>query len=87
LPKMQSRVSIESLMTGSIGLLAVVIFTMGIRTRFTMGSGGVAYITILSKLYTIGMKSAPKWIGARILAVYMLVAVTCSTLVTYRSFN
>ena len=38
-----------------------------------MGSGGVAYITILSKLYTIGMKSAPKWIGARVLAVYLLV--------------
>ncbi|MDQ6863112.1 MAG: MFS transporter, partial [Thermoproteota archaeon] len=38
-----------------------------------MGSGGAAYITILSKLYTIGMKSAPKWIGARVLAVYLLV--------------
>ncbi len=78
LPKLQSRVSIESLMTGSIGLLAVVIFTMGYVRDFgilciVMGSGGVAYITILSKLYTIGMKSAPKWIGARVLAVYLLV--------------
>ncbi|MDW3605127.1 MAG: MFS transporter, partial [Nitrososphaeraceae archaeon] len=35
--------------------------------------GGVAYITILSKFYTIGMKSAPKWIGARVLAVYLLI--------------
>ena len=34
LPKLQSKVSIESLMTGSIGLLAVVIFTMGYGTRF-----------------------------------------------------
>ena len=38
-----------------------------------MGLGGVAYITILSKFYTIGMKSAPKWIGARVLAVYLLI--------------
>ena len=38
-----------------------------------MWLGGVAYITILSKFYTIGMKSAPKWIGARVLAVYLLI--------------
>ncbi len=65
-------------MTGSIGLLAAVIFTMGYLRDFgilciVMGAGGVAYITILSKLYTIGMKSAPKWIGARVSAVYLLV--------------
>ena len=78
LPKLQSRVSIESLMTCSIGLLAMVIFTMGYVRDFgilciVMGAGGLAYISILSKLYTIGMKSAPKWIGARVLAVYLLV--------------
>jgi quinol monooxygenase YgiN len=38
-----------------------------------MGLGGIAYITILSKFYTIGLKSAPKWIGARVLAVYLLI--------------
>ncbi len=38
-----------------------------------MGAGGVAYITIFSELYTIGMKSAPRWIGARVLAVYLLI--------------
>jgi hypothetical protein len=38
-----------------------------------MALGGAAYITILSKFYTIGIKSAPKWIGARILAVYLLI--------------
>jgi len=38
-----------------------------------MGLGGVAYIMILSKFYTIGMKSAPKWIGARVLAVHLLI--------------
>ena len=38
-----------------------------------MGLGGIAYITILSKFYTIGIKSAPKWIGARVLAVYLLI--------------
>jgi hypothetical protein len=69
---------VESLITGSIGLLAVAIFTMGYIRDFgilciVMGAGGVAYITILSQLYTIGMKSAPKWIGARVLAVYLLI--------------
>jgi MFS family permease len=78
LPKLRPRVSVESLITGSIGLLAVVIFTMGYVRDFgilciVMGAGGVAYITIFSQLYTIGIKSAPKWIGARVLAVYLLI--------------
>jgi Transmembrane secretion effector len=38
-----------------------------------MAIGGVAYIATISRLYTIGMQSAPKWIGARVLAVYLLV--------------
>jgi MFS family permease len=78
LPKLRPKVSVESLITGSIGLLATVTFTMGYLRDFAilcmvMGLGGVAYITILSKFYTIGMKSAPKWIGARVLAVHLLI--------------
>ncbi|MDQ6667429.1 MAG: MFS transporter [Thermoproteota archaeon] len=78
LPKLSPRFSVESFLTGSIGLLAAVIFTMGYVRDFSilcivMGIGGIAYITILSKLYTIGMKSAPNWIGSRVLAVYLLV--------------
>jgi predicted MFS family arabinose efflux permease len=78
LPKLRSKVSVESLITGSVGLLAIVIFAMGYLRDFAilciiMGIGGVAYITIISKFYTIGIKSAPKWIGARVLAVYLLI--------------
>ncbi|MGE0242536.1 MAG: MFS transporter [Nitrososphaeraceae archaeon] len=78
LPKLRSKVSMESLITGSIGLLSIVIFAMGYIRDFTilcviMGIGGVAYITIISKFYTIGIKSAPRWIGARVLAVYLLI--------------
>lgn len=78
LPKLRLRASVESLITGSIGLLAAVIFTMGYVQDFgilcmVMGIGGAAYTAILSTLYTAGMKSAPKWIGARVLAVYLLV--------------
>jgi predicted MFS family arabinose efflux permease len=78
LPKLRSKVSVESLITGSIGLLAMVILTMGYLRDFAslcviMGIGGIAYITILSKFYTIGIKSAPRWIGARVLAVYLLI--------------
>ncbi len=78
LPKLRLRASVESLITGSIGLLAAVIFTMGYVRDFgilcmVMGIGGAAYTAILSTLYTAGMKSSPKWIGARVLAVYLLV--------------
>src|SRR5919199_5231398 len=78
LPRLRSKASIESLITGSIALLAIVTFTMGYVRDFrilciVMGLGGAAYITIISKFYTIGMKSAPKWIGARILAIYLLI--------------
>lgn len=78
LPKLRPRASVEFLITGSIGLLSLVIFTMGYVKDFgilcvVMGTGGVAYTTILSTLYTAGIKSAPKWIGARVLAVYLLI--------------
>jgi MFS family permease len=78
LPRLRPKASVESLITGSIALLAIVTFTMGYVRDFdilciVMGLGGAAYITILSKFYTIGIKSAPKWIGARVLAVYLLI--------------
>jgi MFS family permease len=78
LPRLQPKASVESLITGSIALLAIVTFTMGYVRDFdilclVMGLGGAAYITILSKFYTIGIKSAPRWIGARVLAVYLLI--------------
>ena len=77
LPRLR-KASVESLITASIVLLAIVTFTMGYVRVFdlacvVMGLGGIAYITILSKFYTIGIKSAPKWIGARVLAVYLLI--------------
>ena len=77
LPRLRNA-SVESLITASIVLLAIVTFTMGYVRVFdlacvVMGLGGIAYITILSKFYTIGIKSAPKWIGARVLAVYLLI--------------
>src|SRR5919202_1509776 len=78
LPRLRSKASVESLIAGSIALLAIVTFTMGYVQYFVilcivMGLGGAAYITIISRFYTIGIKSAPKWIGARVLAVYLLV--------------
>ncbi len=78
LPKIRSRASSESIITSSIGLLAIVIFAMGYVQDFgilclMMGIGGISYTAILSTLYTTGMKTAPKWIGARALAVYLLI--------------
>jgi MFS family permease len=78
LPRLRAKTSVESLITGSIALLAIVTFTVGYERDFgilciAMALGGSAYITILSKFYTIGIKSAPKWIGARVLAIYLLI--------------
>lgn len=78
LPRLRPKTSVEFLITVSIAILAIVTFTMGYVRDFgiacmVMGIGGVAYITILSKFYTIGLKSAPSWIGARVLAVYLLI--------------
>ncbi|MGA9168540.1 MAG: MFS transporter, partial [Nitrososphaeraceae archaeon] len=78
LPKFRPKASVESLITGSMAILTIVIFMMGYLRDFAilyivMGLGGATYIMILSKFYTIGMKSAPKWIGAKVLAVYLLI--------------
>jgi MFS family permease len=78
LPKLRPRVSVESLITVSIASLAIVTFTVGYVQFFeiacmVMSLGGIAFITILSEFYTIGVKSAPRWIGARVLAIYLLV--------------
>jgi MFS family permease len=78
LPMLRSKVSVEPLIIGSIVLLAIITFIMGYVRVFdilciVMGLGGAAYITIISEFYSIGMKSAPKWIGARVLAIYLLI--------------
>jgi MFS family permease len=78
LPRLRPRTSVESLIMGSIILLSIVTFVMGYVQDFVflciaMSLGGASYITILSTFYTIGAKSAPIWIGARVLAIYLLV--------------
>jgi MFS family permease len=78
LPMLRSKVSVEPLIIGSIVLLSIITFIMGYVRVFdilciVMGLGGAAYITIISEFYSIGMKSAPKWIGARVLAIYLLI--------------
>jgi MFS family permease len=78
LPILRSKVSAEPLIICAIVLLAIITFIMGYERIFdvlclVMGLGGAAYITIISEFYSIGMKSAPKWIGARVLAIYLLI--------------
>lgn len=78
LPRLRPKVSVESMIIGSIALLSMVTFSVGYIQDFgilclLMALGGAAHITILSTFYTIGAKSAPKWIGARVLAIYLLI--------------
>ena len=78
LPKIKIYGFGRILISCSIVLLALVMFLVGFVPNFSllciiMLLGGMAYITILSEFYTIGMKYAPKWIGSRVLAVYLLI--------------
>lgn len=78
LPRLRPKVSVESMIIGSIISLSFVMFAVGNIKDFRilcilMAFGGAAHITILSTFYTIGAKSAPKWIGARVLAIYLLI--------------
>jgi MFS family permease len=78
LPWLRPKASVESLIAGSVALLSIVTFSIGYIQDFiilciVMVLGGAGYIAILSTFYTIGIKSAPKWIGARVLAIYLLV--------------
>ena len=78
LPRLRPKTSVESLITGSVALLSIVTFAIGYIQDFrilciAMALGGASYITILSTFYTMGIKSAPKWIGARVLAIYLLI--------------
>lgn len=56
LPRLRPKASVESLITGSIALLAIVTFTVGYVRDFgilciAMALGGAAYIMIISKLH------------------------------------
>src|SRR4029079_17000579 len=67
LPKLRPKASVESLISISILLLAGVTFAMGFIRVFeiaciVMGLGGIGFIIVISKFYTIGVKSAPRWI-------------------------
>ena len=78
LPKLRLKASVESLITISMMLLAGATFAMGFIRVFeiaciVMGLGGIGFIIVISKFYTIGVKSAPRWIGARVLSVYLLI--------------
>ena len=78
LPKLRTKASVELLISFGTGIFAVVMFLMAHTHHFIllcgiMGLGGIAWIMILSNLYVAGFKSAPKWVGGRVLAVYLLI--------------
>lgn len=76
-PKLRQMTSIESLITWFTGLLALTVFAMAYMRDFPlllviMAVGGVAWIIIFSNFYVIGLKSTPRWIGARMISIYLL---------------
>lgn len=77
-PRLQKRLTVESVITIAIGVFSLVTVAVGFVDNFfvlcgVLAVGGIVWIMILSSLNVSAFSSSPKWVGARVLAVYLLV--------------
>src|SRR5438445_1016137 len=78
LPRLPKRLSIEWRVGGAIVIFASTMAILSYKPDFVilclaMGAGGIAQLTIISSLNFATYRSAPKWVGIRVLAVHILV--------------
>ncbi len=78
LPRLPKRLSIEWRVGGAIVIFAGMLATLAYKPDFVllclaMVAGGIAQLTIISSLNFSTYRSAPKWVGIRVLAVHILV--------------
>jgi MFS family permease len=78
LPRLPKRLSIEWRVGGAIVIFASTMAILAYKPDFVilclaMGAGGIAQLTIISSLNFATYRSAPKWVGIRVLAVHILV--------------
>ena len=78
LPRLPKRLSIEWRVGGAIVIFASIMAILAYKPDFVilclaMGAGGIAQLTIISSLNFATYRSAPKWVGIRVLAVHILV--------------
>jgi len=78
LPRLRTRLSLEAVLTLSLGILSVVLLATGTLTSFNalcpvLVCGGAAWMMFISLLVTMAQQLAPAWVRARVLAVFLLV--------------
>lgn len=78
LPRLPKKLSIEWRVGGAIVIFAGTMVILAYKPDFVilclaMIAGGIAQLTIISSLNFATYRSAPKWVGIRVLAVHILV--------------
>ena len=78
LPRLPKKLSIEWIVGGAILVFAGTLITLVYQPNFVilcfaMITGGIAQLIIISSLNFSAYRSAPKWIGIRVLSIHILV--------------
>ena len=78
LPRLPKKLSIEWTVGGAILVFAGTLITLAYQPNFVilcfaMMSGGIAQLIIISSLNFSAYRSAPQWIGIRVLSIHILV--------------
>lgn len=78
LPRLPKKLSIEWIVGGAILVFAGTLITLDYQPNFVilcfaMITGGIAQLIIISSLNFSAYRSAPKWIGIRVLSIHILV--------------
>ena len=78
LPRLPKKLSIEWAVGGAILVFAGTLITLAYQPNFVilcfgMITGGIAQVIIISGLNFSAYRSAPKWIGIRVLSIHILV--------------
>ena len=77
LPRLKERYSINALTTGgwltfTVSLGGLALLNGGPATGVAMLIGGAAWLIIMSQLHLVVQSSAPRWVQARAMSVYLL---------------
>ena len=78
LPRLPKKLSIEWIVGGAILVFTGTLITLVYQPNFVilcfaMITGGIAQLIIISSLNFSAYRSAPKWIGIRVLSIHILV--------------
>jgi hypothetical protein len=78
MPRLRSSLSVDGLLTAALAVLSATFLAAGFLKAFWVLCGfllfgGSAWILVISTLNTTVQQSAPSWVRARVLAVFLLV--------------